>query len=65
MTGAYQAMVIALVVITAEFAMQARTRAPEGAASTEASAVVNMGVREPHRPGCVNAISQPTHRRPA
>jgi len=36
MTGAYQAVAIALVVITAEFAMQARTRAPEGAASTEA-----------------------------
>ena len=38
MAGAYQAVVV----ITAGFATQARTRAPERAASTLVVAVVNM-----------------------
>ena len=54
MAGAYQAVLV----ITAGFATVARTRVPEGAASTQASAVVNMGVREPHALGSVNAINR-------
>ena len=53
MAGAYQAVVV----VTAGFATMARTRAPERAASTQALAVVNMGVREPQVPWSVNAIN--------
>ena len=53
MAGAYQAVVV----VTAGFATMARTRMPERAASTQALAVVNMGVREPQVPRSVNAIN--------
>ena len=54
MAGAYQAVVV----VTAGFATMARTRMPERAASTQALAVVNMGVREPQVPRSVNAINR-------
>jgi hypothetical protein len=48
------------VMFTAGFATQARMRAPEGAASTEAVAGVNMRVREPQDAGSVNVINGAT-----
>jgi hypothetical protein len=53
MAGAYQAVVV----VTTGFATRARMRMPERAASAQAKAVVNMGVREPHEVTCVNAIT--------
>jgi hypothetical protein len=54
MAGAYQAVVM----LTIGFATRTRSRAPEGAASTQVVAVVNMGIREPQDLRPVNAINR-------
>jgi acyl-ACP thioesterase len=54
MAGAYQAVVM----LTTGFATRTRSRAPEGAASTQVVAVVNMGIREPQDLRPVNAINR-------